>query len=131
MQAENRRSHCLTIPRSAQESETASPPPRPRRRTRGSLFEEAPFRILSRQSQCPQVGRTGIVDSSQPAIEVGSRWVREMVAAQIAALEHRVDERQSGGRSMVHGDCRRAVQLDDRRRVEFEQDIIDRDDSPR
>ena len=52
----------------------------------------------------------------------------EMILGEVAALEQRVDEREPGRRSVAHRDGHGAIQLDDGRRLEPQQEVVPGDD---
>ncbi len=53
--------------------------------------------------------------------------MRQGVVTQLAAFEKRVHQREPGFRSVAHRDCHRAVELDHRRRLGAQQDIVQTD----
>ena len=62
--------------------------------------------------------------AAQPPAAVGPRRVRELVVAEVAAREDRVDEREAGGRPIAHRHGCRAIELDDGRRIGAQQHVV-------
>ena len=56
--------------------------------------------------------------------------MREVILAEIAAIEDRLDERESGGSAVAHRDSDRAIQLDHRRWFEAHEHIVEAHDLP-
>src|SRR3954471_15202065 len=78
------------------------------------FLEEPALWFLPGKRQCALERRPRVGDPSQPPAQLGTRRMGEAVVAQIAAIENRVDERQSGRRTVAHRDGDGAIQLDHR-----------------
>src|SRR3954468_21675934 len=92
------------------------------------FLKEPALWFLAGKRQCALERHPRVGDSSQPPAQLGTRRMREAVVAQIAAIEDRVDERQSGRRTVAHRDGDGAIQLDHRRRVRSQQHLIEAGD---
>src|SRR5581483_1169500 len=78
------------------------------------FFKVTDLRVGVCQRARLQVGGACLVTASEPADQVGSRRMREIVVPQLTAGQKRIDERQPGGWPLVHRDRHGAVELDDR-----------------
>jgi len=74
------------------------------------------------------VGRNCLIRATEPAKQIGARRMREVILAELASAENRIDECQSGRGTVAHRNGRRAIQLDDGRRLETHQHVVETDD---
>jgi hypothetical protein len=67
---------------------------------------------------------------AEPAAHIGAGGMRQIIIGQFALLEHLVDMRQTGLRSIAHGDRYGAIELNRGRRLNSCQLVIQRDNLP-
>src|SRR5688572_6789517 len=79
-----------------------------------SLLQKAPLGFLPRQGERPFVRPARVLDPSKTTAQIGAGRMREVILLEVAASEDRIDKREACRRTIVHGDRRSAIQLDDR-----------------
>src|SRR5687767_6416620 len=94
-----------------------------------AALEKAALRLLPRELEGPLVGSARVRGLSEPPAEIGARRMGEAVAAELAALQDRVDEGETGCRSIAHRDGHRAVELHDGRGIDPPQRVVQPDDA--
>jgi len=74
------------------------------------------------------VGSARLCQAPEPAAQLGAGGVGEVVAGKLVACEEVVDETKPVLRTFVHGHGDGAIELDDRRRLDDEQAIVEEHD---
>src|SRR5262249_12899478 len=94
------------------------------------LLQELPLRLLLGQRQRFLIGSPSFSRPSQPAAHIGTGGMRQVVICQFATLQHRVDLRQAGLRTIPHGNGYGTIELYNRRWLNSYQLVVKRDDLP-
>ena len=73
-------------------------------------------------------GLRRLIQASEPPAQLAARRMRQRILVELATAHQRIDERQTGGRTIAHRNRRRPIERADRRGFEPKQDVVEAHD---
>src|SRR5260370_47898 len=94
------------------------------------FLQELPLRFLLGQRQSFLIRSPSLSGPAQPAVQIGTGRMRQVVICQFAMFQHRVDMLQSGLWAIAHGNGHGTIEMGYRRRVNSHQLVVKRNNLP-
>ncbi len=91
------------------------------------LLRKLLLRFLLGQRPSFLIRRPGLSGPAQPAVHIRAGCMRQVVIGQFALRQDRVDLRQTGLRTVAHGNGYGAVEMHNRGRLDADQLVVERD----
>src|SRR5262249_23820503 len=94
------------------------------------FLQELPFRFLLGQGQGFLIRGPSLSGPAEPAAQLCTSGMRQVIICQFAMFQQRVDVRQTSRWTIALGNCHGAIEMDNRRRLNSYQSVVKRNNLP-